>query len=60
MNFDPPSDPYGNDRQCRICDADMERDSLTREWYCPVDHDALEIDDSMDLEEEEEEEEEDE
>lgn len=34
-NFDPPSDPYGNDRQCHICDSDLVYDGWTKEWYCP-------------------------
>jgi hypothetical protein len=32
-NFDPPSDPYGDEVHCHICDACMVQDS-TGEWEC--------------------------
>ena len=41
-NFDPPSDPYGDERRCRICDHEMEYNPLIRAWECVQDHDALE------------------
>jgi len=39
--FDPPSDPYGNERRCRICDHEMELTLVG--WECVQDHDALRI-----------------
>ena len=42
-NFDPPSEPPDGDPVCRICDNTMEHNSLTREWECTHDHDALRI-----------------
>ena len=33
--FDPPSDPFGNEKTCRLCDAAMVYDSWMSEWYCP-------------------------
>ncbi len=38
--FDPPSDPYGNEKVCPICDELLEYNPLTREWECTHDHDA--------------------
>ena len=38
--YDPPSDPYGNEKRCRICDELLEYNPLTREWECTHDHDA--------------------
>jgi len=38
--FDPPSDPYGEEKQCLICDEPLEYDSWMRVWYCPRDHEA--------------------
>ena len=36
--YDPPSDPFGNDKQCPFCDAVLVYDPYTKEWYCPKDH----------------------
>lgn len=36
--FDPPSDPFGDEKHCRICDGDLVRDPWTKEWHCPTDH----------------------
>lgn len=36
--FDPPSDPFGNEKHCRICDSALNCDRLSRELYCSVDH----------------------
>jgi hypothetical protein len=41
--FDPPSDPYGGERRCRICDSQLEYNPLTRSWECTRDHDAPEM-----------------
>lgn len=41
--FDPPSDPYGNEKYCRICDEPLEWNSLIREWECTHDHDAANV-----------------
>jgi hypothetical protein len=38
--FDPPSDPYGDEKLCRICDEPLEWNWLIREWECTHDHDA--------------------
>ena len=38
LTFDPPSDPYGDERRCRICDHPL---TLVG-WECVQDHDALE------------------
>lgn len=40
--FDPPSDPYGNEHNCRICDGAMEYDAWADTWYCPNDHETKE------------------
>jgi hypothetical protein len=37
--FDPPSDPYGDEKCCLICDALLEYNPLTRTWECTHDHD---------------------
>lgn len=36
--FDPPSDPFGDEKRCRICDADLTYNPLIREWECTQDH----------------------
>ena len=36
--FDPPSDPYGNEKSCRICDQPLEWNYLIREWECLGEH----------------------
>lgn len=41
--FDPPSDPYGGERRCRVCDSQLEYNPLTRSWECTRDHDAPEM-----------------
>ncbi|OGO28789.1 MAG: hypothetical protein A2W33_04480 [Chloroflexi bacterium RBG_16_52_11] len=40
IRYDPPSDPYGDERRCRICDHPL---TLVG-WECVQDHDALEPD----------------
>lgn len=40
--FDPPSDPYGDEKRCRICDELLEYNPLVREWECIHDHEAAE------------------
>ena len=40
--FDPPSDPLGDEKHCRICDSVLEYDEWTKEWYCPCDHEEEE------------------
>ena len=42
-NFDPPADPFGDERGCRICDGEMTYNYLIREWECLADHDATEV-----------------
>jgi len=37
--FDPPSDPYGDDKLCRMCDNELVYDDWERVWYCPSSHD---------------------
>lgn len=32
--YDPPSDPYGYEKRCKICDAIMEIDNFTGELVC--------------------------
>jgi hypothetical protein len=32
--FDPPSDPYGNVKYCKICDSPLEYDPFSKEWIC--------------------------
>lgn len=32
--YDPPSDPYGHEKRCKICDTVMEFDKYNREFYC--------------------------
>ena len=39
MTYDPPSDPFGDERSCRICDGELTYNYLTREWECLADHD---------------------
>ena len=36
--FDPPSDPYGDEKNCRHCDCPMEYDPWAKVWYCPNDN----------------------
>ena len=43
MNYDPPSDPFGDERSCRICDGELTYNYLIREWECLADHDATEV-----------------
>lgn len=38
--FDPPSDPYGNEKSCRICDKPLEWNYLLREWECIDEHES--------------------
>lgn len=38
-NFDPPSDPYGSERNCRICDNALEYNPLIRAYECTHSHD---------------------
>lgn len=32
--YDPPSDPYGHEKRCKICGTVMEFDKYNREFYC--------------------------
>lgn len=32
--FDPPSDPYGDVKHCKICDSILEYEPFTKEWVC--------------------------
>ena len=41
--YDPPSDPFGNAKNCPICDGPLEYNWLAKEWFCPRDHDAPEM-----------------
>ena len=34
MNYDPPADPYGDERGCSICDGELTRNKLTGEYEC--------------------------
>jgi len=34
QNFDPPSDPYGDEVHCPVCDYCMEQEAWTDEWIC--------------------------
>ena len=43
--FDPPSDPYGDERRCRICDHPLELTLVG--WECVHDNDAQEVLDSL-------------
>ena len=52
-NFDPPSDPYGDEHNCRLCDQPLTRDPYTREWYCENDNCPHPPDDETEQEEEE-------
>ena len=36
--FDPPSDPFGSEKQCLICDQPLEYNWLTKEWECTHSH----------------------
>jgi len=38
--YDPPSDPCGDERRCRICDEPLEYNPLILGWECTQDHDA--------------------
>jgi len=42
-NYDPPSDPYGNEHSCYFCDGPLTYNDWTREWECHADHDATEV-----------------
>jgi len=42
--FDPPSDLYGDEKRCGICDEPLEYDAWMRVWYCSRDHDAAPVD----------------
>lgn len=33
--FDPPADPYADERNCRRCDCPMEYDPWEKTWHCP-------------------------
>lgn len=50
--FDPPADPYGDEKQCRRCDTPLKYDPWEKTWYCPNDNCPF----PMEEEEEEEEE----
>ena len=45
-NYDPPADPYGDEKRCRICDGELTYNYLTREWECLADHDTISPDDN--------------
>jgi hypothetical protein len=32
--YDPPSDPFGNEVRCPVCDGPAKWDDWTKEWYC--------------------------
>ena len=32
--YDPPADPYGDERGCSICDGELTYNYLPREWEC--------------------------
>ena len=49
--YDPPADPYGDERGCRICDGELTCNHLTREWECLADHDISPDDNSEEEEE---------
>ena len=38
--YDPPSDPYGNEKRCRVCDELLEYNPLIRGWECIREHEA--------------------
>lgn len=40
-NFDPPADPYGNERRCRICDEHLIYNYLIKDWECENPHENL-------------------
>ena len=32
--FDPPSDQFGSEKSCPLCDRALEQERFTGEWYC--------------------------
>ena len=40
--YDPPADPYGDEKHCPICDGLMEPEPFGKEWFCPNNHDEEE------------------
>lgn len=39
IRYDPPADPYGDERHCRICDFPLTYNPLIRGWECQNNHD---------------------
>jgi hypothetical protein len=37
--FDPPADPFGNDKQCPICDRALTYNPLIKGYECTHSHD---------------------
>lgn len=39
--FDPPSDPFGDEKRCSLCDGELEYNEWTKEYYCPSSHEPM-------------------
>jgi|WetSurSiteA1Bulk_404760.scaffolds.fasta_scaffold146125_1 hypothetical protein len=37
-DLDPPADPFGGERLCKICDATMTYNWLVKNWECSQEH----------------------